>query len=371
MSLGLFRDRFPIKDAGRFEAKYWLPRDGGKVKCILCPQGCEIGEGEAGKCLVRINEGGKLWAASYGKVAAVNIDPIEKKPLFHFYPGHYILSVGGVGCNLSCKFCQNWELVEGLAGVKFLPPQELAELAVKFKSQKNIGVAFTYNEPTIWFEYIVDTARILKEIDLNMKVVMVTNGYISAKPLEELSDYVDAMNIDLKFAKEELYKQISDAYLKPVLSTIKRAWELYKSKGRPFFELTYLIITGVNDTKEEFEKLTDFVAEIDSNIPLHISRFFPHFLMSDRDPTPEKVLFQAYEIAKKKLKFVYIGNIWGNKGEHTYCPSCGEIVISRFGFSTRLIGIKDGMCKKCGEKIFGVFIEENVESNGKILKVIF
>jgi pyruvate formate lyase activating enzyme len=358
MSLGLYKDVFPIKEPGEKEAKYYIKK-GDIVKCVLCPQGCEIKDGEEGKCLVRINRGGKLWAASYGKIAAIHLDPIEKKPLFHFYPTYKILSVGSVGCNFSCKFCQNWELVEGLANVSYVSPEDLASLAVKLKYKKNIGIAFTYNEPTIWFEYIIDTAKILKDIAPDMKVVMVTNGYISAKPLEELSDYVDAMNIDFKFAKEEYYKEISDAHFKPVLTTIKRAWELFKIKGKPFFELTYLVITGINDTEEDFEEITDFVAEISPEIPFHISRFFPHFLMSDRPPTPIPTLKKAYDIAKKKLKYVYVGNVWGDEGENTYCPNCNQILIRRYGFSSEIVGIKNGRCSKCGYEFFGILEEYN------------
>jgi pyruvate formate lyase activating enzyme len=355
MSLGIYKEEFPIKDIGNKEAKYYIKReDGLTVKCFLCPQGCEIKDGEEGKCLVRVNRGGKLWATSYGKIGAINLDPIEKKPLFHYFPTYKILSVGGVGCNFSCKFCQNWELVEGVVPVRELTPDKLAYLAVKLKEKKNLGVAFTYNEPTIWFEYIIDTAKILKELEPQMKVVMITNGYISAKPLEELCEYVDAMNIDFKFAKEEYYKEISDAHFKPVLSTIKRTWEIFKSTGKPFIELTYLVITDVNDTEADFEKITDFVAEISPYIPFHISRFFPHFLMSDRPPTPIRTLEKAYEIAKKKLKYVYVGNVWGNEGEHTYCPGCSKILIRRYGFTSDIVGIKDGKCANCGEKFFGI-----------------
>ena len=355
MSLGIFKDRFPIKEGFEHEAKYYVKREGGVVKCVLCPQGCDIKDGEAGKCLVRVNRGGKMWASSYGKVAAIHIDPIEKKPLFHFYPTYNILSVGGVGCNFSCKFCQNWELVEGVVPVRELPPEELSELAVELKdTDKNVGIAFTYNEPTIWFEYIVDTAKKLKRKSPDMKIVLVTNGYISAKPFEELSEYVDAMNIDFKFAKEEYYKEISDAHFKPVLSTIKRAWKSFQEKGKPFIELTYLVITGVNDSADDFERITDFVAEISPEIPFHISKFFPHFLMRDRPPTPEQILEEAYEVAKKKLKYAYIGNVWGNKAEHTYCPECGNILIWRIGFKSEIRGIKGDRCSECGYRFFGV-----------------
>ncbi len=364
MSLGIYKDVFPIKD-GSYEAKYYIPKDGGYVKCILCPQGCEIEEGGAGKCLVRINKGGKLFAASYGKIAAINIDPIEKKPLFHFYPTYKILSVGGVGCNFSCKFCQNWELVEGVVPVKDLSPEELAHLALEFKDEKNIGVAFTYNEPTIWFEYIIDTSKALRKIAPDMKVVLISNGYISAKPFEELCEYVDAMNIDFKFAKEEYYREISDAHFKPVLSLIKRAWEAFLNTGKPFIELTYLVITGVNDKDDDFHKITDFVAEISSEIPFHISRFFPHFLMKDRPPTPPELIHRAYEIARKKLKYVYVGNIWGDKGEHTYCPECGQILIWRYGFASRVVGISDGRCSNCGYKFFGI-VDDQISGDGRI-----
>lgn len=364
MSLGLFKDVFPIKD-GDYEAKYYLKRNNNAVKCILCPQGCEIEDGQAGKCLVRINKGGKLYAASYGKFASICIDPIEKKPLFHFYPTYNILSIGGVGCNFSCKFCQNWELVEGVVPVRKISPEELARIAVETIPQRNIGIAFTYNEPTIWFEFIIDTAKVLKSIAPDMKVVLVTNGYMSAKPFEELSEYVDAMNIDLKFAKEELYKEISDAHLTPVLTSIRRSFKSFLKKGKPFIELTYLIIPGVNDREEDFERITDFVASISDEIPLHISRFYPHFLMKDRPPTPIETIKKAYDIARRKLKYVYVGNVWGDEGENTYCPNCGKILISRYGFSSRFenLDVVKGVCKNCNYKFFGIL--GNMESRKK------
>lgn len=367
MSLGLFKDKFPIKE-GEHEAKYWLKREDKKVKCILCPQGCDIADGDAGKCLVRINKGGKLYAASYGKFASICLDPIEKKPLFHFYPTYKILSIGGIGCNFSCKFCQNWELVEGVVPVRYISPEKLVSLAIEAKPQKNIGIAFTYNEPTIWFEFIIDTAKILKKVSPDLKIVLVTNGYMNSQPFDEISEFVDAMNIDLKFAKEELYKEVSDAHLKPVLASIKRAFEKFKKTGKPFIELTYLVIPDINDSEEDFQKITDFIASIDDMIPLHISRFYPHFLMSDRPPTPVEVIKKAYEVARRKLKFVYVGNIWGDKGESTYCPSCGEILISRYGFSSRLENFDGNKCLRCGYEIFGVF-GEDVKSinNQKIL----
>lgn len=357
MSIGLFKEQFPIKD-GDYEAKYWVRKEERKVKCILCPQGCEIQDGESGKCLVRINKGGKLYAASYGKFASICLDPIEKKPLFHFYPTYKILSIGGVGCNFSCKFCQNWELVEGVVPVKYISPENLVSLAIEAKSQRNIGIAFTYNEPTIWFEFILDTARVVRKVSPDLKLVLVTNGYISTQPFDEISEFIDAMNIDLKFAKEELYKQVSDAHLKPVLTSIKRAFEKFGKIGRPFIELTYLVIPGINDSEEDFQRITDFIASIDDRIPLHISRFYPHFMMSNIPPTPVEVIRKAYEIASKKLKFVYVGNIWGDEGENTYCPSCKRILISRYGFWSKFENFDGKKCSNCGYELFGVFSED-------------
>lgn len=367
MSIGFYKDTFPIK-GGDYEAKYYLKKEGGYVKCVLCPQGCDIPDGEAGKCLVRINKGGKLYAGSYGKYASICLDPIEKKPLFHFYPTYNILSIGGVGCNFSCKFCQNWELVEGVVPVRSITPEELVSLIVESKSSRNIGIAFTYNEPTIWFEFIIDTANLLKKSAPDMKVVLVTNGYISVQPFEELSDFVDAMNIDLKFAKEELYKEVSDAHLKPVLTSIRRSFEKFKKNGKPFIELTYLIIPGVNDKEEDFKQVVDFISEIDNRIPLHISRFFPHFLMRDKPPTPLDVLKKAYDIARAKLKFVYVGNVWGDKGENTYCPSCGNILISRYGFTSSFENLDktSGRCKVCKYEFFGVIGNTEITENFNI-----
>lgn len=355
MSLGLFRDRFPSENLER-EAKHYLKKNEKAVKCLLCPHGCEIQEGQSGKCLVRGNKGGKLYATTYGRFSVLHLDPIEKKPLFHFYPTYNILSIGGVGCNLSCRFCQNWELVEGIVPIKRISSREIVDIAVELKSRGNIGIAFTYNEPTIWFEFIEDTAKLVKKETPELKVVLVTNGYMSLRPFEELSEYIDAMNIDLKFARDETYREVSGAHLKPVVTLIERAYKKLHKTGKPFIEVTYLIIPGLNDKDDDIRKLTDIIASISDQIPLHISRFYPNFLMTDVPPTPVETLERAYEIARSSLKFVYVGNLWGHRGENTYCPNCKSVLIARYGFSSSFKNLdrRSGRCKVCNYEFFGV-----------------
>jgi pyruvate formate lyase activating enzyme len=290
-----------------------------------------------------MNVGGTLRTATYGKVCAVHLDPIEKKPLYHFYPTSTILSVGAIGCSFSCPFCQNWELVEGLAPLQDCPPETLAKIAEKYKIEKNVGVPFTYNEPIIWYEYIIDTAKVARE--RNLKIVLVTNGFINPKPLEELIPYIDAMNIDLKFADDYKYKNLSGGHLKPVLKTIQTA-----NKNKVHVEVTYLMVTDTNDSAEDMEKVTELVASIDPEIPFHISRYFPHHQFK-KSPTTMDRLSRGYEIARRKLKYVYMGNVWGEDWGNTYCPGCSKPVIRRVGYSTDISKLDGKHCKECGYEI--------------------
>jgi pyruvate formate lyase activating enzyme len=320
------------------EARYYEKIDGRKVKCRLCPHECVIADGKSGFCGIRTNNGGKLIAGTYGRVAAVHIDPIEKKPLYHFHPGSDILSIGSVGCDLRCDFCQNVELVLGDRPGSYMAPKEVASNAGRYGS---IGVAYTYNEPMIWLEYVMDTGNLVRQAGL--KNVLVTNGYINPEPLEELLTVTDAMNIDLKSMDNAFYQKLCKGTLEPVLQTIQRA------ASSCHVEVTNLIVTNQNDSPELITKLVDFVYSVDPKIPLHLSRYFPHHKLSE-PPTPTPTLKGAYRIASEKLSHVYVGNAMLEQGNDTKCSQCGAILISRRGYSVDTSGMSDGDCRECGNK---------------------
>jgi pyruvate formate lyase activating enzyme len=323
------------------EAQFYKVSDG-YVTCLLCPHLCKLKDGQAGLCSNRFNENGKLYTNNYGEVISLSVDPIEKKPLYHFYPGHQILSTGPNGCNLNCAFCQNWQISNAKSVTRFIKPEELAELAIESKS---IGIAYTYTEPTIWFEYLLETAKVVKEH--GMVNVMVTNGFINPEPLEELLPYIDAMNIDLKAYDETFYKDVCSGKLQPVLETIRNA------SKKIHVEITNLLIPDLNDSREHIEKLTDFIAEIDKNIPLHISRYFPAYRF-DKPPTAKHKIKEAIEIAKSKLNYVYAGNIALSDATDTKCIQCGNLLIKRSGYDTQVVGIENKKCTKCGRAFDGV-----------------
>jgi len=274
-------------------------KDGTKVHCWLCPHNCAIPDGGFGICGVRQNQKGKLYSLIYGEITALALDPIEKKPLYHFFPRSHILSVGTRGCNLACSFCQNWSISKTLTA-----PTEKVEsefLIRRAQEVDSIGIAYTYNEPSIWYEFVFETAQKAKEAGL--KNVLVTNGYISKEPLEQLLPFIDAMNIDIKSIDEGFYRKVCGGSLAPVLETIK------KSCKHCHVELTNLIIPTLNDSTQEFEKLVDWVYEnLGEGVPLHFSRYFPSYKLS-LEPTPIATLRQAEAIAKKKLRYVYLGNV--------------------------------------------------------------
>ena len=329
------------------EAEFWRPLQNGRVECLLCPNSCVIAPEKRGRCRVRSNRAGRLVANGYGMVVSAANDPIEKKPLYHFLPGSRILSVGCNGCNLSCIFCQNWEISQQDVPSRYISPEELATLGSVDGSK---GVAFTYSEPLVWYEYILDTAVLLQERGL--KVVLVTNGVINPEPLERLLPLVDAMNIDLKAINPAFYgKYCGGDFLNTVKNTISSAY----SAG-VHVEVTNLLIPGCNDHPGEVERLAEWVASVSPNIPLHISRFFPCYQMQNLPPTPLESMYRAFEIAKERLNFVYLGNIRDEESQTTYCPSCGRAVIKRgafFGVRENLLS--DGLCPYCGAEIYGVF----------------
>lgn len=281
------------------EASYYQSLEDAKVRCGLCPNRCLIREGERGSCGVRENRTGKLYTLIYGETTSIALDPIEKKPLYHFYPGSYILSLGTKGCNFHCPFCQNSSISQDYTHpTQKITPQEAVDRA---KELSSFGIAYTYNEPFIWYEFVLDTVKLAKEAGL--KSVLVTNGYVNSEPLEEILPFIDAMNIDIKSVEEEFYHKICKGKLAPVLSMAKRANEVCH------IEVTNLIIPTLNDKEDNFTKLVDWIADnLGREVPLHFSRYFPHYQFDVPSP-PASTLKRAEAIARKKLKYVYLGNI--------------------------------------------------------------
>lgn len=283
------------------QAMYYERIEALKVHCYLCPHNCIIKPEGIGNCGARKNKNGDLFSLNYGKAASLSLDPIEKKPLNRFHPGSYILSVGTFGCNLKCSFCQNWNIAHEKPNTIDISPEVLVEKATQLTSQKNIGIAYTYNEPSIWYEFIYETSKLAKEKGL--KNVLVTNGFITEEPLKKLLPYIDAMNIDVKAFTTKFYRDIC----KGNLSDIKKTLEIAAQACH--IEVTTLIIPGLNDNISEIEDLCKWLSSISSQIPLHLSRFFPNYKMQDIYPTPKETLIKAKEKADEYLKYVYLGNV--------------------------------------------------------------
>lgn len=322
----------------RREASYWRP-EGDAVRCELCPHRCLIAEGKRGICRVRENRGGTLLALTYGKVSSVHEDPIEKKPLFHFRPGAHILSIGSIGCNFHCAFCQNHLLVEG--GVP-VAPVTIPQLVRAAQEGGSIGIAYTYNEPMIWFEFVLDCARAFRKAGLAN--VLVTNGFVSPEPLRELLPLIDAMNIDLKSMDPEFYRKLAGGRLEPVLDTIRA------SAGATHVEVTALLVTGESDSEESVRAVANFVAGVDPEIPLHLSRYFPHYRFT-APPTPPERLAAAHRIAREVLPYVYVGNYPLDGAEDTLCPRCGSVVVKRRAYQVSVSGLSGDRCATCGAKL--------------------
>lgn len=326
------------------EAMFWK-KEKDKVRCLLCPHNCLIPEGKRGLCGVRENRNGVLYSLIYGEASSISPDPIEKKPLYHFYPGSTVLSFGTIGCNFRCRYCQNYSISQAKYEnypLERITPEEIVSKAKKYNCK---GIAWTYNEPTIWYEFTYDVSKIAKEN--NLYTVYVTNGYINEEPLKKLAPYLDAMNIDIKSMDEEFYKKICGGQLKPVLDTAKLAKKL-----GIHVELTYLIVPGYNDKEEDIKEFCEWVSnEMGVETPVHLSRFYPHYKMANLPPTPIKTLLSAYSIAKKSLPYVYVGNVPHGNYENTYCPKCKTLLIERYGFSVEKNNLVDGKCPKCGNKI--------------------
>ncbi|MFP4458046.1 MAG: AmmeMemoRadiSam system radical SAM enzyme [Candidatus Zixiibacteriota bacterium] len=323
----------------RKQARYYIKLENDKIRCNLCPHRCKIPEGKRGICYSRFVEDGSLFTDNYGEIIALNIDPIEKKPLYHFHPGKDILSTGPNGCNFSCKFCQNWQISRQKSKTKYLPPEELVKLSLD-----TLGIAYTYTEPTIWFEYMLDVAKMAK--DKGQKNVMITNGFIQPEPFDELLDYIDAINIDLKSFDEDFYRKFCGGRRKPVLESIRQANE------KAHVEITNLVITDLNDSRDNFIKMIDFIADVDDNIPFHISRYYPAYELKN-EATAVETIREFVDLARERLNYVYAGNVQIDIGNDTKCPNCGNLLIKRTGYSTTAPGIKDGKCNECEREFDG------------------
>lgn len=314
-------------------------KHGDKTRCLLCPHNCIIDNGKFGLCSVRTNKDGILKTINYGEITAFSNDPIEKKPLYHFKPTKNILSVGTFGCNFTCDFCQNYNIAQYKPESIFVSSDELIEKCIDIKD--NIGIAFTYNEPSIWYEYVYETSKKLKEKHPEYNIVLVTNGYIKSEPLLKLLPYVDAMNIDLKSFQQDYYKKICGGDLKSVQKTIEASYK------KCHVEITTLLVNNLNDSKEEIGKIASYLGNLDKNIPLHLSRYFPTYKM-DSPPTEIDVMIKVKEIAEKYLNYVYLGNV--SIDNSTYCPKCGKLLIRRNGFTSNTC-INESKCPDCGYDI--------------------
>jgi len=338
------------------------------VQCKACSWYCKIPEGRTGICGVRFNDNGDLYLLVYGRPVAVHLDNIEKKPLFHFLPGTKIFSLGTIGCNFRCSFCQNWDISQAPAIIKKENPDEKSQIEqiksiisqseewsperiVNYCLENKIpSIAYTYNEPAIFFEYAYDTAKLAHKNGI--KNVYVSNGYESKENLEKFHKYMDAINIDIKGFTEEFYSQICGAKLKPVLENVKRCHKL-----GIWTEITTLLIPGENDSDKEIFGIAEFIKSISPDIPWHVTAFYPNYKMTDVPPTPPDTLLRAYNIGMKAgLKYVYTGNIPGLEGENTRCPKCNSELVKRYGLECESCIIeKEGRCPNCKEIIEGIW----------------
>ncbi len=332
-------------------AKWWEPTEEDKILCTLCPRYCKIGDGQPGFCFIRQNFDGKLYSIGYGRPTGFAVDPIEKKPLNHFLPGSTILSFGTAGCNLGCKFCQNWSMSKAkLDDLNSLEasPVDVVNLAKRYDTP---SIAFTYNDPTIFGEYVIDISKIAREEGI--KSVMVTAGYIDKEARKDVYKYVDAVNVDLKGFTERFYWKNTYSHLNDVLDTL--VW--LKNETDVWIEITTLLIPDENDSSEEVKQECEWILKnLGDSVPLHFTAFHPDFKMRDKERTPEKTLTRARKIAMNMgIKYCYVGNVHNKEGQITYCPNCYEKLIKRDWHSVISNNLINGNCKKCGEKISGVF----------------
>ena len=331
--------------------KYQNTLTDNKVQCTICPRNCKLSEGQAGFCQIRRNVKGEVTLTSYGYNTGLAVDPIEKKPLYHFYPGSKVLSFGTLGCNMGCQFCQNWHISKAKTDprINATSPEKIVKLAKQLGCK---SVAFTYNDPIIFFEYAVDTAKLCR--DNGIKTVAVTAGYINPEPRKEFFAYMDAANIDLKGFSEGFYQKNCLAHLEPILDTIKYV----KNETNCWLELTTLLIEGENNSEDELKQECEWIKEnIGINVPIHFSAFHPAYKFMHKPPTKLSTLLKAYDIAiQTGLKYVYTGNVLDAKTSTTYCSNCSKSVIIRDGYNLEGNNLEKGHCKFCGGKCSGVFL---------------
>lgn len=332
------------------EASFYIKLDDKQVNCVLCPRRCVIADGKRGFCGVRENKKGILYSLVYAKPCSLHVDPIEKKPLFHFLPGSKAFSLATVGCNLKCKFCQNWQISQASpedVQVMSLSPEEVIQ---KAKESGSPVIAYTYTEPTIYYEYMFDIAKLARKAGI--KNVMHSAGYINEEPLRQLCPYLDAANIDLKGFNNRFYTEVTLGQVEDILRTLR----ILREEG-VWIEITNLILPGLNDDPAEIKKMCEWIRDnLGPATPLHFSRFWPMYKLINLSPTPIETLEMARKIAQEAgLKYVYIGNVADREAQNTYCPKCGKAVIERAGYVITAIHIVDGKCEFCGEKIDGVW----------------
>ena len=339
-------------DIQPFPGRYWHKLDDGRIQCDLCPRHCKLKEGQQALCFVRARQDDQIVLTTYGRSSGFCVDPIEKKPLNHFLPGTPVLSFGTAGCNLACKYCQNWDMSKSREMDKLAAqasPERIAQVAQELGSR---SVAYTYNDPVIFLEYAVDTAKACHERDI--KSVAVTAGYISPEARKEFFAHMDAANIDLKGFTEEFYHKLTGGHLQPVLDTL----EYVKKETDVWLEITTLLIPGYNDSDEELKRMTEWIVEtLGPDVPLHFTAFHPDYKMRDVPPTPPETLTRARKLAMEQgLHYVYTGNVHDSEGGSTWCPNCGELLIERDWYVLGKWGLDDrGRCASCGTPIPGVF----------------
>lgn len=320
------------------------------IRCELCPKECVLGPWQRGDCRVRISDGEKLVTLVYGKPCAVNVDPVEKKPMFHFLPGSGAFSIATAGCNLHCKYCQNWDISQSNAedtNNADLAPRRVVELAVR---QRCASIAYTYSEPIIFYEYVYDTAKLARQ--RKIRNIMVTAGFINEKPLRELCPLIDGANVDLKGFTEDFYRDICFGRL----DTVKRTLQIMMEEG-VFVEITNLVVPTLNDNMDDIRRMCAWIAaELGPGVPLHFSRFHPTYQLKGLHPTPVTTLERAAEVAADEgLHYVYVGNVPGSEYESTRCPACSRKLIGRIGYSVTELNLDDGRCTFCGEAVPGVW----------------
>ncbi len=338
------------KNLSSVEARYYKKLPEGGVECGICPRHCRVTDLERGYCGTRENRANVYHTLVYGLACSMNIDPIEKKPLFHFYPGTTAFSLATAGCNVNCKFCQNWDISQSRPEQTDnidLPPKEVIAIC---RNQNLPTIAYTYSEPTIFYEYMYDIAELGRSNSI--RSVMISNGYMETEPLKNLLPVLNAVKVDLKSIREDYYKNVVGGELKPVLDRI-----IQIKKSGTWLELVYLIVPTLNDTPEEFRELAGWVkTNLGTDTPLHFSRFYPQYLLKNLPPTPQQTLETAYQICRDTgLEYVYLGNLPGHPAESTYCPRCGKILIERKGYRIYQNNIKGNRCFNCQRIIPGLF----------------